>query len=255
MELDPRGVVWILEPPRPGATYVMGIDPTQGIPGWSREMRTQDDGKTDNGAIEIVRIGKERDYHVCEYAAPVDVYDLAHMANLLGRLYGGANEDGQCLTIPEAYPGPGLFLIQEMIHKYGYTNMYRWKYLDRMNPVANQSLGFYTSREANRHLAIRLLRAFQDDKIANVSPYLAEEMADCFMDPVRGWIRSNIHDDRVRALALAEWAAHDWSMQIETIQSDVTKSEKRPEWQCTDISLDGMNDAWEERFSELLEDS
>src|SRR5262245_12722392 len=97
LDLDPRGIVWIYEPPITRAKYVMGVDPTFGKPQWNRFNRTEDDHVVDNGAIEIIRVGRGEpgkegfrpDVQVCEYAAPVDPYDLAAIANALGRLYAG----------------------------------------------------------------------------------------------------------------------------------------------------------------------
>jgi hypothetical protein len=44
---DPRGVAWMWEPPRKNAAYVMGIDPTVGITGWSRHSRVANDSEID----------------------------------------------------------------------------------------------------------------------------------------------------------------------------------------------------------------
>src|SRR3990167_11292911 len=58
LDLDPRGIAFLYEPPSPGAVYAMGIDVSGGIQNWSRYARTDSDYKTDNGAIEIVRKGR-----------------------------------------------------------------------------------------------------------------------------------------------------------------------------------------------------
>jgi hypothetical protein len=55
---DPRGIVWIWEPAISGATYVIGVDPTVGRTGWNRYSRVKEDAKTDNGAIEVIKVGK-----------------------------------------------------------------------------------------------------------------------------------------------------------------------------------------------------
>src|SRR5438105_4562479 len=95
---DPRGAIWMWEPYRNGHTYVVGVDPTVGITGWHRSLRTRDDHATDNGAIQVIRCGNP-DVQVAEYAAPVDAIELAPVVNLLGRLYGQGQEDGQALVI------------------------------------------------------------------------------------------------------------------------------------------------------------
>src|SRR5438067_11441753 len=84
IEMDPRGIVWMFEPPLRGAAYCMGIDPTMGITGWDRRLRGENDNKVDNGCIQIIRVGTETDPDVqaCEFAAPIDSEDLADVANL-----------------------------------------------------------------------------------------------------------------------------------------------------------------------------
>src|SRR5215471_10357239 len=101
---DPRGIIWLFEPPSPRGRYVMGVDATQGRTGWSRYNRTEDDSDIDNGAICVLRLGRGEpgtpqftsDAQVAEYAAPIDPYDLSKAVNFLGRLYSGRDEDGQC---------------------------------------------------------------------------------------------------------------------------------------------------------------
>jgi hypothetical protein len=38
---DPRGIVWVWEPPNRGAQYVMGVDPTVGRTSWTRYSRVR----------------------------------------------------------------------------------------------------------------------------------------------------------------------------------------------------------------------
>jgi hypothetical protein len=254
---DPRGLVLMLEPPNPKETYVLGIDPTVGIVGWHRQLRTRDDLRTDNGAIEIIRVGRndKPDVQVCEYAAPIDPEELADIANILGRLYAGNSDDGQCLTIIEVYPGPGLMTQRKMINALGYTNMFIWKYLDSMALRLSTSLGWQSSPKSVRDLWIRGTRHITLDKIRILSPHLAEELAHCEADELRMTAKasSGKHDDRVRAFLMAIWAAHDWSYQIEEVRQEVIEG-KQPDWQRSDISAEKMYEQWQERFSQLFED-
>lgn len=255
---DPRGVIWIKEPPDPRATYFMGVDPTKGITAWSRELRTRDDLRTDNGAIEIIKKGRdgEKDKQVCEYAGPLDPYDLAVLANALGRLFCGNNEDGQCLCIPEVWPGPGLPLLREMINRFGYTNIYIWRYVDKLTPKLTTSLGWYSNEKTVRDLWIRGTRHIIHERIELFSEPLIEEMTDCEEDPIKmmGKAIYGKHDDRVRALLMAIWAAHDWSLDVETVTTMETEPDNSPNWQASDVSVDEMGARWEDRFAALIED-
>lgn len=256
-DTDPRGLVVVMEPPSPRETYVLGCDPTVGIVGWDRRFRTRDDIKTDNGAIEIIRVGRngKPDVQVCEYAAPIDPEELADVANILGRLYAGNDEGGQCLCIIEVYPGPGLLTQRKMLNQHGYTNMFVWKYLDSMSVKMTTSLGWQASPKSVRDLWIRGTRHISLDKIKILSPYLAEELAHCEADELKMTAKasSGKHDDRARAFLMAIWAAHDWSYQVEEKKVEVSTS-KEPDWQRSDVSAARMYEMWDDRFSDLLED-
>jgi len=253
---DARGIVWMYEEPNPRATYVMGIDPTVGLTGWDRALRTEDDTKTDNAAIEIIRVGYEGrpDVQVCEYAAPIDPEDLADVANALGRLYAGREEEEQCLCIVEVYPGPGLLTLRKMIDHYGYTKHFVWSYLDSAAPKLTKQLGWTASPKSVRDLWIRGSRHINRGGVVIYSPEFVEEMTDCETDPTKMTAKAiyGRHDDRVRALLMAIWAAHASSGQIETeIRSRVELGVPAASWQASDMSLDRMYEAWDDRFAEL----
>lgn len=258
---DPRGLVFLFEPPNPRARYVIGVDATQGRTGWSRYNRTDDDGQIDNGAIEVLKLGRGEpgsphfvpDVQVAEYAAPIDPYDLALAANALGRLYGGRDEDGQALCIVEVYPGPGGPCQRTMQEKFGYTNFYRFQYLDTGEQKQNKlEFGWYSTKQSMQHLWTRGLRFIHKRQIVFKSPHLVEEFADCEMDLVRlrGAAASGGHDDRATAMLLAIWCGHNWTFNIEPVQTHVAQG-PAVEWQATDISSDRMQSAMDERWEEL----
>ncbi len=259
LDRDPRGIIWLYEEPNPRATYVMGIDPTVGITGWDRSLRTEDDNKTDNGAIEVVRAGRNGlpDVQVAEYAAPIDPEDLADVANALGRLYAGQDENEQCLCIIEVYPGPGLLTLRKMINLYGYTSMFVWKYLDSMTTRPTNSLGWTATPKSVRDLWIRGSRHINRGGIIIHSEPFIEEMTDCEQDALKMTAKAiyGRHDDRVRALLMAIWAIHDWSSQVDTdSHSRVEQGVPAAPWQNSDISSDRMYEAWEDRWSEIAEE-
>lgn len=259
---DPRGIVWLYEPPNPRGKYIMGIDATQGRTGWSRYNRTEDDQKIDNGAIIIIRLGRGEPgtphfvpaKQVAEYAAPIDPYELATVGNALGRLYGGRDEDGQAHCIVEVYPGPGGPTQRTMMEKYGYTNMYRWQFLDTGTTSEHSKFdfGWYSNKQSMQHLWTRGLRAIHRKQLVFKSKHLIEEFADCQMDLVRlrGAAIGGSHDDRATACLLAIWAGFNYTFNIDP---QPTRLEQGPsvEWQATDISSDRMQTAWDERWEEL----
>jgi len=258
LDRDPRGIVFIHEPPNPSSTYFMGVDPSKGITGWSRELRSRDDLRVDNAAIEIVKKSKgdEPDLQVCEYAAPIDPYDLAVYVNALGRMYGGNEEDGQCLCIPEVWPGPGLPTLRELINRFGYTNIYVWRYVDSLRPKLTTNLGWTSTEKTVRDLWIRGTRHIVQERINLFSLPLIEEMTDCEEDPIKmmGKAIYGKHDDRVRALLLAIWAAHDWSLEVETLPTSDLSLQPKVNWQASDISIDRMNEEWNDQFASFIDD-
>src|SRR3990167_5182463 len=152
---DPRGLVKLWEPPNPRARYVVGVDPSCGLVNWSRYHRVSQDQETDNSCVEVIRCGNDRDIpdvQVAEYAAPITAEDVAEIAVLLGRLYAGNSEFGEALCIIETHPGPGLLTHQAMIQKHGYTNMWRWEYLDSMLPTTAKSFGWNSNVSTLQYL-------------------------------------------------------------------------------------------------------
>ncbi len=241
---DPRGILWMWEPPQPHSAYCMGIDPTRGRTGWNRYARVAQDRKTDNGAIEIIKIGRHGapDKQVAEYAAPIDPFDLGEVANVVGRLYAGTEED-QCKCIIETDPGPGFGTLQRML-ELGYTNQFRWEYYVDTPVHPTKSLGWFATNRSNRDLWVKSSRHLVLQKSIPRSPWLIEEYADCRMNPDKGWAENpGGHDDRVRAFNLGIWLANGWSMSAERTQETITTAAE-VNWQATDCSLDEMYEGW-----------
>jgi hypothetical protein len=242
---DPRGILWMWEPPSRGSQYCMGIDPTVGRTGWNRFARVREDSKTDNGAIEVVRVGAhgKPDVQVAEYAAPVDAFELAFIANIIGRLYAGT-EDDQCKCIIEIYPGPGGMTLQQML-ELGYTNHFRWEYYADMVATPTKSMGWHASPKTNRDLWVKASRHLTLKSAIVRSPWLAEEYADCRMDPIKEYAQNlNGHDDRVRAFNLALWVANSWSTNIERTQEKVRQNVQAADWANSDMGYDDIYAEW-----------
>src|SRR6266702_7431354 len=196
---DPRGVVWLYEPPLAQANYVISCDPSYGLAGWQRALRKEDDEKTDNCAIEVIRcgVGKQMDIQVAEFAAPIDAEDAAGVVNFLGRMYAGASEEDQALAIIEVQPGPGLLTQRELINKFGYSNLFIWQHLDQMTIKPTMSYGWYSSRQSRMMLWVRGVRSIKKRECVIHSPWLVEEMTDA------------VPDAFLNFTARAKWGCHD----------------------------------------------
>lgn len=212
---DVRGLLLMWEPPDPRATYYMGCDPTSGITGWTRQLRSASDKSTDNAVVEVIRLGVrgECDAQVAEFAAPVDAEDFAAVVNEIGRMYGGSHESGQAEAIVELTGGHGVITQRELMSRYNYQNLFIWRTLDGATVKRTTHLGWQATKDSNMALFSRCLRHINNDRITINSMPLIDEFADCTSDWVHGTLRAKWgrHDDRVRAFFLAIWAAHSWT--------------------------------------------
>jgi hypothetical protein len=248
---DPRGILWMWEPPSKSAAYCMGIDVAVGRTGWNRYARVAQDKKTDNGAIEIIKIGKfgKPDQQVAEWAGPVDPFDLGDVANILGRLYAGTDDD-QCKCIIEVHPGPGFGTLQRML-ELGYANQFRWEYYVDTVASPTKSMGWSATNRSNRDLWVKSSRHLVLNQVIPRSPWLIEEYADCRMNPEKGWAENpGGHDDRVRAFNLAIWCANGWTMNAERTVEPVSTSAEI-DWQRSDCSMEEMHDGWSDTIDRM----
>lgn len=238
---DPRGLLFMWEPPDPKAKYVMGLDPTQGITGWTRATRTNGDDKTDNGVIEIIRVDGERepiykaesgvripdidpitkrqkwlhrDVQVAEFAAPCDAVEIAQIANVLGRIYSGSDED-QCELVWESWPGCGMLTTQELL-RLGYGNLWMWEYIDSAAEATNR-MGWRSTHESQKILWYRSRRHLMNRQTVIRSKFLLDELSNAEIDLTKMRARAayGYHDDRMQAYNMATWAAHKWTYEID----------------------------------------
>ena len=260
LDPDPRGVLWIYEPPRPTATYIVSTDPTVGKTGWNRWARTDDDMRIDNAVVEVLRLGRriggeqQPDVQVAEYAAPIDAVDLAPVVNAIGRMYAGDAEDGQALLIGEV-TGPGAVTLRELIDRYGYTNHWMWTRWGDMKTTRTTAPWWRSFRSANKDLWMRGLHHIHKGRVILRSAHLIEEMSDCVADNITliGEARHGRHDDRVMALLFALWAAHDWSLSDEPYEdaTAATRQDKPTNYQATDHTIEEATSDWDEQMSRM----
>jgi len=246
---DPRGLLLMWEPPNPKLTYIMGMDTAEGITGWTRAIRTDNQKKTDNGAIEIFAVdaleeklwttdlkGRRvpeidpttdrqkihyRDVQVAEYFAPCDAVEIARVANTLGRIYAGKDED-QCQLIWEAWPGCGMMATQELL-RLGYGNLWHWEYITDVAEETNR-LGWWSSRESMKLLWYRARRHLMQSNALIRSKWLKSEYANAEidLDKMRARAAYGYHDDLFMAANLCFWGGHKWDMNPERTSDIVT---------------------------------
>lgn len=254
IDQDPRGIIWVWEMPKATASYIVACDPSYGIAGWDRALRTREDERTDNCAIQVIRCGHP-DVQVAEYAAPIDAEDAAAVVNFLGRMYGGSNDEGEALAIIEVHPGPGLLTQRELINHFGYTNLFLWEHLDKIVTSQTPYYGWYSSRQSRQMLWIRGTRHINQNKVVVNSPWLVEEMTDLVQDNFLSFTaraQYGNHDDRMVAFLLAIWAANRWS--FENAPEEAAKPELvgGADYQATDCTYEDMLSSWDDKLSSLM---
>ncbi len=232
--------------------YFIGCDPSHGIPGWSRAGRNEHDISTDNSTIWILREGKksaaEPDLvQVGEYAAPVDAFDAGYIVNIIGRIFGREDEDGQAKICHEAFPGPGPGTTRTLI-ECGYTNLWHWEYFADANVKPTQTIGWQASPRNNTALWEKSKRLLSLGNVIIKSPWTYEEIANAVVLPGKFWPEvipgNGRHDDRLRSCQLAMWAAKGWSLDAETVIEQVRTEPAAVDYALTDM----RNDQFDKMF-------
>lgn len=244
---DPRGFLHVWEEPQRRAKYIVGMDPTVGITGWSRALRREGDHKIDNAAIEVYRIdalkrlivkdGKPvidpytkiaqfvwRDLQVAEYFAPIDSVESARVVNVIGRIYAGEDDD-QAELIYESYPGPGVLTTQELL-RLGYGNLWHWEYIATSVAEETRTIGWQSTPRSQQLLWARARRHLMSGQAKIMSPWLLDEYRNLVIDPerMRAVAASGAHDDMVQASDMCFWAGHKWAYDAERTDQTVTET-------------------------------
>ncbi len=291
IERDPRGLLLMWERPRPSAKYIIGSDSSEGITGWTRATRTDSDYKVDNGVVEVFHVDgmrepmwdveaeKQYDYdnpglrtkriplidkhtkqqkvhcrdvQVAEFAAPCDPVEIARIANVVGRLYRGAEED-EAELIWEAAPGCGILETQELL-RLGYQNLWHWEYIDSESEETNR-LGWRSGRDSMRLLWTRARRHMMQRNAVIRSRWLLDELAGAEIDmqKMRARAAYGFHDDRLWASCFCFWAGHEWVYQ-EDPQDAVKESEGPSDYQNYAPGLDDGENSFTQWKSDAVSD-
>lgn len=268
---DPRGQLLVWEPPLDNADYVVGGDPTMGILGWNRQLRTDDEEKHDNAALEVFRRGlwrevegrpvKSPDVQVAEWVGPLDAEDLAYVCNFVGRMYAGNSEERQALMAIEIAPGPGWLTQRVLNSQYGYERFPPWL-VEGNNMIQRDTgkRGWISNVHTRRDLWIRGAGHIKRRNVVINSQHLLDEMKACrpdnFLSLTARAQRSGttgLNDDRVVAALIALWFCNEWVIGAEPTEPTLRTDTSATDWQLSAVSAEDMARLWEDRLAELSE--
>jgi hypothetical protein len=195
-----NGRLLIWEAPEQCEDYAIGVDPAEGV-------------SADRSVCEVIKIGNlhHPDVQVAEFTCDyLDPIDFGNVVNTVGRLYSGP-EGYEAFATIECNAPCGDTMLNDMRARLDYTNLYIWKAYDRINNVYTNKYGWWTNRVTRPKLIARGLHAFTNGDLVVNSPFLLDEMSDFERDHfiAKAKARHGRHDDRIMALLIGYWGAHD----------------------------------------------
>lgn len=194
-----RLLVW--EPPERGHRYVLGIDVAEGV------------GR-DRTIVEVLRVGdrKRPDEQVAEWASDYhSPYEVSPIINTIGRWYKEDDGTEAQIIIEVNTASSGDAIAHDLRYRLDYSNFWIWKIYDKVKNIQSNRLGWWTNPSTRRKLLARGQHGIARNDLTLNSEFLLQELADFVSDfwRAKAQARSGTHDDRVMALFMAYWAAHD----------------------------------------------
>lgn len=194
-------VIWEL--PKPGKFYVVSVDASHGL-------------DQDNAAIEVIKVGdrRELDEQVAEWAGDLGPGDLAVVAGVVGRIYRDKAADLDALMAVECNPGSPGTTTQLVLQQLGYNNFYMWRRPHAATGGESTIYGWWTTSSTRPLLINTLLEYLGKEQVKVNSPELIAEMGSFVKTrkptgSIHWAAFDGYHDDRLMALAIALYIAHE----------------------------------------------
>lgn len=193
-----RLLVW--EPPSNSESYVLGVDPAEGV-------------GADNSVCQVIKLATltHPAEQVAEYACNwKDPEEFAKVINTIGRFYHDSDGTEAFCTLEINAPcGPAMITTLRM--QLDYNNLFIWKKYDRVTNMYTNTFGWWTNRTTRPMIIARGQHAFIYGDLIVRSPFLLKEMTDFKSDGfmAKAAARSGTHDDRLMALLIGYWGGND----------------------------------------------
>lgn len=195
-----NGRMLCFEAPIAGETYIMGVDPAEGVRG-------------DRSCAQVIKMGTMHhpDIQVAEFTCDfLDPVDFAAVIKYIGEFY--ADSDGnECFCTIETNAPCGDTMVSDLRLRLDYSSLYIRKSLDRINGLYTNTYGWSTNKSTRPKLIARGLHAMNYGDLIVSSAYLLDEMSDFKRDKFdeKPEARRGRHDDRLMALLLAYYGGHE----------------------------------------------
>ena len=195
-----NGRLLCFEPPEPGEVYALGVDPAEGV-------------RMDRSVCQVIKMGnmKHPDVQVAEFACDfLDPVDFATVVKAIGDFYHDPDGTEAFLTLEVNAPC-GDTMMSDLRLRLDYSNLFIRKSYDKINNIYTNSYGWSTNKASRPKLIARGLHALTYSDLIINSPYLLDEMSDFRRDRFdeKPEARIGRHDDRLMALLIAFYGAHD----------------------------------------------
>lgn len=260
-----NGQLLIWEAPEPGETYAIGVDPANGV-------------GMDRSVCEVIKVGtiNHPDIQVAEFACDwLSPVDFASVVATIGRFYRDS-EGTEAFATVEVNAPCGDTMVSDLRMRLDYGNLFIWKQYDRINNLFTNKYGWWTNKTTRPKLIARGVHACMNGDLIINSPFLLDEMSDFERDGTlaAAKARSGTHDDRVMAILIGYWGAHDeeWlngediaeerrmrerakELQIDlTVKQEVSDNKaRRTDWWSQPISYKDMMRQAEAKFFDELD--
>lgn len=255
-----NGRLLIWESPEAGEQYAIGVDPAEGV-------------GADRSVCQVLKVGNmvHPDVQVAEFACDfLDPVDFASCVKVIGDFYGSNGEEAFCTV--ECNAPCGDTMVNDLRMRLDYSNLFIWKAYDKITNIYTNKLGWWTNRTTRPKLIARGLHAFANSDLIVNSPFCLDEMSDFERDHfiAKAKARFGRHDDRIMALLIAYFGAHDeewmagediaeerrarmYGRQIQQliVEPETTPVRRRVDYQNTAITLKEM---YERADAALLEE-
>lgn len=243
-----RLIIW--EAPRKDSVYIVGVDASYGL------------AYGDRGVIEVIRAGNRKlpDEQVAEWCGTISPFDLATVAEMVGKLYKDKVYDLPGKLAIECNPGsPGLVTQTELMRR-GYPHFYVWKRPLRRDGGWSTEYGWWTTPHTRPLMVEMGVEYINKEYLLVNSPFAIAEMG-TFVNTGIDRGRRHLehapgeHDDRLIAMFIALYVAHqDDVVSLADERLKLAERRSRPEamvpWQATGMTWEQCMEEWEKNLDD-----